>query len=175
MSAWTKLLENEFNISSFHWKKKKKKKSKKKTIYNSKNLVPKKLLIIYCFVNAIFEKVIKTELFSNHKTCRKKMKMQYINLCRRGFSLQETALWIYDSILHLLLLSRRKFQSQQQNFADSFLSQCPQLFKTPHLFLISPMCCSLPIILMTLSPPPPVNKQKYALTYGKSLSEFTSE
>ena len=58
----------EFNISSFHWKKD----STKIPSSHSKNWVPKKLLIIYCFVNAILEKVIKTELFSNCETCRKK-------------------------------------------------------------------------------------------------------
>ena len=66
-------------------KKKKKKKSIKIPSSHSKNWVPKKLLIIYCFVNAIFEKVIKTELFSNHKTCRKKNENAIYQLMQERF------------------------------------------------------------------------------------------
>lgn len=65
--------------------KKKKKNSIKIPSSHSKNWVPKKLLIIYCFVNAIFEKVIKTELFSNHKTCRKKNENAIYQLMQERF------------------------------------------------------------------------------------------
>ena len=38
-------------------------------------------------------------------------------------------------------------------FLPDYYRWCPRLFKSPHFFLISPMCWSSPNILVSLSPP----------------------